>query len=46
MLAEVVAATCTDAAREIGLIKPPTEVPGDATDTERLMALAGRAIRR
>lgn len=46
VLADVVAATCTDAAREHGLIKPPTEVPADATDTERLMSAAGRAIRR
>ena len=46
VLADVVEATCTDAAREHGLIKPPTEVPPDATDTERLMAAAGRVIRR
>jgi uncharacterized protein (TIGR03086 family) len=46
LLADVVAATCTDAAREHGLINPPTEVPADATDTERLMSAAGRAIRR
>lgn len=45
-LAEVVAATCTDAARDHGLIKPAPEVPADATDTERLMSAAGRAIRR
>ena len=45
-LSEVVETTCTDAAREHGLIKPPTEVPADATDTERLMCAAGRAIRR
>jgi uncharacterized protein (TIGR03086 family) len=45
-LTEVFAATCTDAAREHGLIKPPTEVPADATDTERLMSAAGRAIPR
>ena len=42
----VVAATCTDGAREHGLIKAPTETPADATDTERLMAAAGRTIRR
>jgi uncharacterized protein (TIGR03086 family) len=42
----VVAATCTDAAREHGLIQPVTAVPDDATDTERLMAAAGRAIPR
>lgn len=45
-VAEVVAATCTDAARDHGLIKPATEPPLDATDTERLMALAGRTIPR
>jgi uncharacterized protein (TIGR03086 family) len=46
VLAEVVAATCTDGAREHGLIKPPAEVPADASETERLMSAAGRAIRR
>jgi uncharacterized protein (TIGR03086 family) len=46
VLAEVVAATCTDGAREHGLIKPPPELPADATDTERLMSAAGRAVRR
>jgi len=45
-LADVVAATCTDAARDHGLIKPPTEIPAGATDTERLMSRAGRAIHR
>jgi uncharacterized protein (TIGR03086 family) len=42
----VVGATCTDAAREHGLIKlvPPTAA--DATDTERLMAAAGRSLPR
>jgi len=42
----VVAATCTDGARDHGLIKAATETPADATDTERLMAAAGRTIRR
>jgi uncharacterized protein (TIGR03086 family) len=42
----VVAATCTDAAREHGLIKPVAPTPADATDTERLMATAGRSISR
>ena len=42
----VVAATCTDGAREHGLIKPVATTPADATDTERLMAEAGRAISR
>ena len=46
VLADVVEATCTDVARDAGLIKAPTEPPGDATETERLMSLAGRAIRR
>jgi uncharacterized protein (TIGR03086 family) len=39
----VVAATCTDAAREHDLIKPVVATGADATDTERLMAAAGRA---
>lgn len=38
--------TCTDAVRGMGLIKAPTEPPADATDTERLMAFAGRTIPR
>ena len=42
----VVGATCTDAAREHGLIKPVAATPADATDTERLMAAAGRSISR
>lgn len=46
MLAEVVDATCTDAAREHDLIKAATQAPVDATDTERLMAAAGRTIPR
>ncbi len=46
VLADVVEATCTDAAREIGLIKSPTSVPADATDTERLLSAAGRVIPR
>ena len=45
-MTEVVALTCTDHTVELGLVKPPTEPPADATDTERLMALAGRAIPR
>jgi uncharacterized protein (TIGR03086 family) len=45
-ISAIVDATCTDAAREHELILPATEVPGDATDTERLMALAGRTIPR
>jgi uncharacterized protein (TIGR03086 family) len=42
----VVAATCTDAAREHDLIKPVAPTPADATDTERLMAAAGRSMSR
>jgi len=42
----VVATTCTDAARDHGLIQPVTVAPDDATETERLMTLAGRAIPR
>ena len=42
----VVELTCTEHTVEIGLVKPPTEPPADATDTERLMALAGRTIPR
>jgi uncharacterized protein (TIGR03086 family) len=45
-MAEVVALTCNEQAIELGLIKPPTELPVDATDTERLMAGAGRTIAR
>jgi uncharacterized protein (TIGR03086 family) len=45
-IAVIFDATCTDAARDHGLIKSVTEVPGDATDTERLLALAGRTIPR
>ena len=45
-ISAVVAATCTDAAREHDLIKPVAPTPDDATDTERLMAMAGRSISR
>ncbi len=45
-ISAIVDATCTDVAREHGLIQPATEAPGDATDTERLLALAGRTIPR
>ena len=44
VLAADVAATCTDAARGIGLIQPPTELPRDGTDTEQLLSAAGRTI--
>ena len=42
----VVAATCTDAARDHDLIKPVPAIAADATETEQLMALAGRAVSR
>ncbi len=45
-ISAVVDLTCTDGARAMGLIQPATELPGDASDTERLMALAGRTIPR
>jgi uncharacterized protein (TIGR03086 family) len=45
-MTEVVNLTCTDHTVELGLIKPPTVPPVDATDTERLMAAAGRTIPR
>jgi uncharacterized protein (TIGR03086 family) len=44
-LTGVVERTCTDHAVEIGLVKPPTEAPPDATASERLMARAGRIVR-
>ena len=45
-ISAVVEVTCTDGARAHGLIKAATEAPTDATDTERLMAAAGRTIHR
>jgi uncharacterized protein (TIGR03086 family) len=45
-IAAVVEATCTDAVRDMGLIKAAAEAPADATDTERLMAESGRSIPR
>lgn len=45
-VAAIVDATCTDAARDHGLIQPVTVPPDDATETQRLMTLAGRAIPR
>jgi uncharacterized protein (TIGR03086 family) len=45
-ISAVVEATCTDGARAHGLIQPVTDAPGDATETERLMAAAGRTIPR
>ena len=43
-MSDVVALTCTDHTIELGLVKPPTEPPAEATGTERLMAAAGRSI--
>jgi len=40
----VVELTCTEHAVEIGLVKPPTQPPAGATETQRLMAAAGRTI--
>lgn len=42
----VVAATCTDAARDHHLIKPVAPTTTDSTETERLMAAAGRPAPR
>jgi len=39
----VVEATCTDAVRTLGLIKDVAPIAPDASDTDRLMAEAGRA---
>ena len=45
-ISAIVEAVCTDDVRAMGLIKAATEPPADATDTERLMAAAGRTIQR
>ena len=45
-ISAIVDAVCTDDVRALGLIKAATEPPTDATDTERLMAAAGRTIER
>jgi uncharacterized protein (TIGR03086 family) len=45
-ISAVVEATCTDAARASGVIQAATQPPADATDTELLMASAGRTIPR
>src|SRR3954449_2365074 len=42
-ITEVVQATCTDGVRELGLIKPVAQVSANASDTDRLMAQAGRS---
>ena len=41
----VVEVTCNDDARAAGLIRPATEPPVDASDTERLVAASGRRPR-
>jgi uncharacterized protein (TIGR03086 family) len=43
-MSRVVELTCTEHAVEIGLIKAPTRPPAGATETQRLMALAGRTV--
>jgi uncharacterized protein (TIGR03086 family) len=45
-VAAVVEVTCTDAVRELGLIKDVAPVGADATETDRLMAKAGRSRTR
>jgi len=42
-LTAVVKATGTDAVRELGLIKGVAPIAPDASDTDRLMAQAGRS---
>ena len=43
-MTRVVELTCTEHTVELGLVKPPVEPAADATDTQRLMAAAGRQI--
>jgi uncharacterized protein (TIGR03086 family) len=45
-ISEIVTATCTDAVRATGLIKGEATITADATETERLMAAAGRSFPR
>ena len=45
-ISAVVEFTCTEHTVELGLVKSPTRPPDDASDTERLMAAAGRSIGR
>jgi uncharacterized protein (TIGR03086 family) len=45
-ISTIVDAVCTDDVRAMGIIKPATQAPPDATNTERLMAAAGRTISR
>jgi uncharacterized protein (TIGR03086 family) len=41
-MSRVVELTCNDHTVELGLVKPPVQPRAGATDTQRLMALAGR----
>jgi uncharacterized protein (TIGR03086 family) len=43
-MTKVVELTCNEHTIEIGLVKPATAPPPGATDTQRLMAAAGRSI--
>jgi uncharacterized protein (TIGR03086 family) len=43
-LTRVVELTCTEHSVELGLVKPPTQPPANASDTQRLMAVAGRQV--
>jgi uncharacterized protein (TIGR03086 family) len=45
-ISTIVNTICTDDVRAMGVIKYATEPPTDATETERLMAFAGRTINR
>jgi uncharacterized protein (TIGR03086 family) len=45
-ISAIVDAVCTDDVRAMGIIKAATQPPADATDTERMMAVAGRTIPR
>jgi uncharacterized protein (TIGR03086 family) len=45
-ISAVVAAACTDATRDMRLFGAAAEAPADATETEKLMAAAGRIIKR
>jgi uncharacterized protein (TIGR03086 family) len=45
-MTEVVELTCNEHTVELGLVKPPVAAPAGATDTQRLMDLAGRSVPR
>lgn len=42
----VVTATCNEGTQSMGLFGAPTELPADATETERLGAATGQVVRR